>query len=263
MFYLVSKVFAYALTPAGWLFATLLLALSTKRPYRRRQWLITGLGVFWLFGNAFLVNEALLAWEYPPAPVPTNSTGVAVVLTGGMVNVDKELPASPADRDRYVLGREADRAGQALYLYKRGAVRHILISGGTGNLPFGRASLYDEGQMTARFLQLAGVPAAAISLESSSRNTHENALFSARLLRSRFRTNGCVLVTSATHMRRAAACFCKEGVLVTPFPGDFLGRRRSWLPGEWLLPNELAFADAFFLIREVFGYVAYRLTGYV
>ncbi|MFD2569948.1 YdcF family protein [Spirosoma soli] len=262
MFYFFSKTLNYLLTPAGWLVVSLMLAVFLKKPLRRRQFAGTALGIFWLFSNAFLTNELALAWEYAPAPKPVDSTlSVAVLLTGGMINVMKEMPA-PDKSSRFLLDREADRAGQTLYLYKTGAVRKILISGGEGNLPFKAKSVSDEGHTIARFFITAGVRPSDIILENKSRNTHENAVFSANVLRQRFNTNRCVLVTSAFHMRRAAACFQKEGVNVTPFPSSFLSHRRLYAPGEWLLPSEEAFADAYFLVKELVGYVMYKAVGY-
>ena len=264
MFYFFSKTLNYLLTPAGWLFAVLLLAYFTKNPVRRRRLLGVGLSLFWFFGNSALLNELATLWEYPspartPAPVFADSAAtVAVVLTGGIMNVTKEIPTT-----RFVLGPAADRAGQALYLYKTGAVRKILISGGSGNLPFQRKNVSDEGQLTARFLTIAGVRPSDIVLENKSRNTHENAQFSARMLHSRFGTNRCVLVTSASHMRRAAACFRKEKVQITPFPGNFISSRRLVEPGEYILPHEQTFADSYYLVKEVVGYVVYWVVGYV
>lgn len=259
MFYFFSKTLNYLLTPGSWLLTALLLAFFTKKPVRRRRLIGVALGIFWLFGNSALTNELALRWEYAPAPVPTDSAvAVAVVLTGGIINTLKDVPDA-----RFLLGREGDRAGQALYLYQIGAVRKILISGGPGTLPFQRKGISDEGQMAARFLVWAGVRPADIILENKSRNTHENARFSARMLRDRFGTNRCVLVTSATHMRRAVACFRKENVQPTPFPAVFLSSRRSFEPGDYFLPHEQTFADSFYLIREIVGYVVYWIVGYL
>lgn len=264
MFFFFSKILNYPLTPAGLLVTIALLAFLTKKSVRRRRLIGIGLGAFWLFGNSALVNELALRWEYPirhktPAPVLTDSTAtVAVVLTGGIINTLKDVPPG-----RFLLGREADRAGQALYLYKTGAVRKILISGGSGDPPFGRKKGNDEGQMTARFLRMAGVRAGDVLLESQSRNTHENARFSARMLRDRFGTSRCVLVTSAAHMRRALACFRKENVQAVPYPSGFLGSHRVMEPGDYVLPREQAFVDSFYLIKESVGYVVYWAMGYL
>lgn len=117
--------------------------------------------------------------------------------------------------------------------------------------------------MAARFLIVAGVRPGDIVLENRSRNTHENARFSANMLRDQFHTDRCVLVTSASHMRRAVACFRNENVRVTPFAGGFLSRRRSFGLGEYILPNEQTFADSYYLIREMVGYAVYWVMGYV
>jgi uncharacterized SAM-binding protein YcdF (DUF218 family) len=264
MFYFFSKTLNYLLTPIGWLVAVLLLAFYTKNPVRRRRMIGVGLAILWVFGNPVLMNELTLRWEYPIREIAAVRSGpdpappIAVLLTGGMVNISKDVSA-----DRFLLGHEADRAGQALYLYKTGAIQKILISGGPGDLPFQRKPLGDEGEMTARFLIVAGVNPADIVLEPKSRNTHENALFSARMLHDRFKTNRCLLVTSAMHMRRAVACFNKENVQVMPFPGGFLSSRRSFEPGEYILPREKTFAESLALVKEVVGYVVYRVMGYV
>lgn len=263
MFYFFSKTLSYLLTPAGWLVFALLLAFFTKSAVRRRLLVGIAFGILWLFGNSFLTNELALWWEVPPALVPTDSTlTTAVVLTGGMIDVMKEVPQQKEFDKRFLLNREADRAGQALYLYKIGVVRKILISGGMGDLPFQAKDINDEGQMTAHFLIMAGVRPADIILESKSRNTHENAVFTAKMLQQRFGTNRCILITSAPHMRRAVACFRKEGVDVTPFPASFLATRRSFMPGAWLLPNEQAFADSYYLVKELIGYLTYKIVGY-
>lgn len=270
MFYFFSKTITYFLTPAGWLVIALLVAFFTKNSLWRRRLVGIAFLVLWCCGNTFLINELARWWEYPiqadPAATADSSRRVAVLLTGGMINGMTEIPGqSPSKRTnkRFLLGPEADRAGQVLYLYKTGAVQKILISGGAGDLPFQTKHVNDEGHMTAQFLVLAGVKPADIVLENKSRNTRENAIFSAPLLHQRFHTNHCVLVTSAWHMRRAIGCFEKAHVAVTPFPSNFMSGKRSFAPGTWLLPNEEALVDAYHLIREMIGYATYAVVGYV
>ena len=262
MFYFLSKTAGYFLTPAGWLLASLVGALLFPR--QRRRLLIVSLGLFWLLGNRFVVNELARIWEVDGqtalAPrTPTDTTfRVAVLLTGGTTNTQLAvLPARP------MLAREADRLGQALFLYKSGRVQKILISGGGTDLFFMNAEALHEGQQGMRFLHLAGVPVRDLLWETRSRNTHENARFSARILRQKFHTNRCVLVTSAFHLRRATACFAKAGVQATPFPAAYIQTPRTVAPGDWLVPREDAFVDAMHLVKEMIGYVTYTLTGYI
>ena len=260
MFYFLSKTAGYFLTPAGLLLACLVGALLVKR-YRRNLILIT-LALFWLLGNGFLVDELARIWEASPTttlPPPDSTTRVAVVLTGGMVNAN--LPVNPA---RPLLGGQADRLGQALYLYKTRQVQKILISGGSTSLFFLGKEAMHEGEQAMQFLHLAGVPVADLLWETRSRNTRENALFSASVLRNRYHTNSCVLVTSAFHMRRAEACFRKVGIHPLPFPAAFLQQPRDTAPiTDFLVPHEQTLAESLLLIRELFGYTAYRVAGYL
>ena len=261
MFYFLSKTAGYFLTPAGWLLASLTGALLFPR--QRRRLLIISLGLFWLLGNRFMVNELARIWEVdaraalaPRTPADT-TVRVAVVLTGGTTNT--QLPVLPA---RPMLAREADRLAQALFLYKTGRVQKILISGGSTDLFFMNTEARHEGQEGMRFLHLAGIPARDLLWETRSRNTHENARFSARILRKTFHIDRCVLVTSAFHLRRATACFAKAGIQATPFAAAYIQTPRTFTPGDWL-PHEDAFIDAMHLIKEMVGYVTYILTGYI
>lgn len=260
MFFFFSKTLNYLLTPAGWLLAAMVWAFFTRNPIRRRWRIGLAIGLFWLLGNSLLTNELARWWEYPPSalPRPDSTRSVAVVLTGGTTNSHIDMGDGHPS-----LGSESDRLAQALYLYRRGVVRKILISGGSGSLPLGPSPVTDEGHEGAKFLILAGVRPADVWLENTSRNTRQNALFSGRVLRRQFHTNRCVLVTSAPHMRRAVKCFQKAGVDVLPYPGGFRQAPRSFAVGEWLFPNETAFLDGYHLIREIVGYVVYWGAGYI
>lgn len=262
MFYFFSKTLFYLLTPAGWVFFALLSAVFLRNTRWKRRFLVAALVLFWLLGNGPIQNEVIRLWEIEPTGLlpksGTESPRVAVILTGGMINsLYKPTPIRP------VLSHEADRAGQALWLYKTGRVQKLIISGGQGNLSFQTPSEVDEGQMIRVFLETGGVPAADILLENESKNTYENAHFSSRVLRQYFRTDRCVLVTSALHMRRAEACFQKQGLSVITWSAAQLSERRAIAPGAYLLPNEKAFHDAHTLIREITGYVMYWFIGYL
>ncbi|GAB3890336.1 YdcF family protein [Larkinella knui] len=256
MFYFLSKVLSFLLMPMGLLTIALLVAVLTKNQARRRKALV--FAVVWLLisGNGFLTNELSLWWEIPPAVLPARtSPRVGVVLTGGMVKVNGQ------PRHRIYLGDQADRMGQALLLYKSGQIQKILISGGIGGIL--QHEVADEGQMTRQFLILAGIPAQDVLLENRSRNTHENALFSAPVLQQRFKGYEYVLITSAWHMRRAIGCFQKQHIPVTPYPAAFASGPREFAPNHLLLPSEKALFDFYWLIHEFVGYAAYRIMGYL
>ena len=66
------------------------------------------------------------------------------------------------------------------------------------------------------FIVALGVPRNVISVEERSRNTHENALYTAALVRDWPGTK--VLLTSDCHMRRAHAAFRRAGLDVWNLP---------------------------------------------
>jgi uncharacterized SAM-binding protein YcdF (DUF218 family) len=254
MFFILSKTLYYVCMPIIWVMGALLYARITKDQRRSKRWLTIGIVLIFLFGNGFLSNEALLLWEIQPTPIThlQQSYDVAIVLTG-ITNSTKQ------PRDRTYFEKGADRITHTLQLYKLGKVKKILISGGSGSL-VGRGGteagdLYD-------LLRVCGVPKQDIILETKSRNTRENALFSAEILNKFFPGKRYLLVTSAFHLRRAEGCFQKAGIQADIFSTDFQTGERSFTPDKWLIPSEWSFGKWSLLIHEIVGYLTYKALGY-
>ncbi|RZK58830.1 MAG: YdcF family protein [Hymenobacter sp.] len=254
MFFLLSKTLDFGLLPAVWLVALLLGALVARPggPGQRRWLRATGLLVLMGTNNA-LVNEALLAWEKPPVPLAAIAPADAVVLLTGITSGNK----SPHDRVYVPYG--ADRLTHALWLYRSGRARRIIITGGSGAV-FSAATT--EAAELATLLRLAAVPAQDILLEARSRNTHENAEFTQQLLAKNPGIQSLVLVTSAFHERRALGCFAQVGLHPQVFPADFHTTDRSWSPDYWLVPNIDALSRWSLLLHELAGYAVYKAAGY-
>ncbi|UYZ60497.1 YdcF family protein [Hymenobacter latericus] len=259
MFFVLSKLLDFVLEPALWLVLLPVAALVTRSARWRYRLLVaaTVLGV--VFTNPALSNELLRWWELPPvrlsqlAPQPYDA---AVLLTG--VTEPRNGPA-----DRVYLGRGADRFTNALWLYRAGRAKRIIISGGSGSLR-PKPGTRTEAQDLAVLLRLAGVPSQHIWLETQSRNTRENARNTRALLQQRLPQGQprLLLVTSAFHQRRALGCFSKAGLQVTAFPAGYLTAQREATPAYWLLPSSEALQQWSVLLHEVAGYVVYRLLGY-
>jgi uncharacterized SAM-binding protein YcdF (DUF218 family) len=94
----------------------------------------------------------------------------------------------------------------------------------------------------------------------ASRNTHENAVRSAKTLRDRGWSH-VLLVTSALHMPRAAGCFRAEGVAFDTLVVDHLARAPAFRRTS-LDPRADALALSTAVLREGFGRVVYRVMGY-
>ncbi|MBS0463187.1 MAG: YdcF family protein [Proteobacteria bacterium] len=133
------------------------------------------------------------------------------------------------------------------------AACHVLVSGGDPLL-LGRS----EAQVYAQRLIASGMPAQALLIEGASRNTFENAKFSAALVQ-RQHFDQIVLVASALHLRRSVIDFRHFGLNVVPLRPDTIS------PSPRLLPNagNLFLTDA--ALHEYLGiaqYHAYQALGW-
>jgi len=241
------------LMPVTWITISLFLALFSKNARIKKKSLYTGLILLLFFGNAGILNQAFLLWEPPPvnlSELPNYEVGI--VLTGVM-NHDKE------PRDRVYFHKGADRVIHTIQLYKIGKIKKIFITGGSGRVTGEKIS---EAPELKKVFLLCGVPDSAIILESNSRNTRENALFSKRVLDSLGITGKKLLITSAFHMPRSKGCFDRVGLKTDIFPTDYYGGTMTLTPDVWLIPNEKTYGGWHILIHEWIGYAMYKLMGY-
>jgi uncharacterized SAM-binding protein YcdF (DUF218 family) len=253
MFFILSKTLDFLLMPLIWVILLLALTFFLK-PYKwRRISLASALAILLVLSNPFLSNEAWRAWEVAATPMhEVGNYDVAVILTG--------VTSYRADvSDRIHTTKGADRFLHPLQLYRLGKVDKFLISGGSGRLLEGTVP---EAEQIEKVLLMAGVPEEDIITETDSRNTRENAVNTAALLKKHPEWQKVLLVTSAFHMRRSAACFEKAGVNADTFSTDFYASERRYTPDETIIPNVTAFSNWHRLIHEITGYIVYKLMGY-
>jgi uncharacterized SAM-binding protein YcdF (DUF218 family) len=253
MFFFLSKILFYLIMPITWILISLVYGLITKNPHRSRLSFILALGSILIFSNSFLMNEAWLLWEKEPVPVKELGVYDAGIILTGFTSLEK------TPHDRVYTNKGADRFLHAVMLYKTGHIRKIIVAGGLGAL---RKTKFSEAAEVKTLLLLAGVPQGDILLEDKSHNTYENAQFTRQLLGRHPELKSFVLVTSAFHMRRASACFEKAGIPHIPFPADFYSSDRLFR-FENLFPSEEALSHWSRLVREVSGYVIYKVMGYL
>ncbi|MFD2513543.1 YdcF family protein [Pontibacter locisalis] len=253
MFFILSKTLHFLLMPYIWVIVLMLLALFLKSQKWKRISLISSLAILIVLSNPLLSNEAWRAWEVKPMPVKdVVDYDVAVILTG-VTSYREDVP------DRIHTSKGSDRFLHPLQLYRMGKVKKFLVTGGSGYILKDRIP---EADQIKEILLLAGVPETDIITESNSRNTRENALHTAQQLQRHPEWKKVLLVTSAFHMRRAAACFSKAGVKADSFTADFYGYERRFTPDELIIPNIASFSSWHLLIHEVTGFVVYKILGY-
>jgi uncharacterized SAM-binding protein YcdF (DUF218 family) len=248
LFFFLSKLLDVVLSPYFWGIALLALAVpwtrrSARRWRTRRAFAVLALATFFFFGLEPVANAILFGMEHDtPSTYRPDVTYDVVVLLGGMTDEDvtKET-GQPAYNDN------VERVLMTHRLLREGKARFVIPSGGSS-----------EGRLMAEQLKDWGIEPARIVVEGEARNTHENALFTARIIRERG-WKKVLLVTSAFHMKRSVECFRAVGMELDTLAVDYRATRR---PRTWLLPRAQHLAVSSAMIRELFGRVIYRLQGY-
>ena len=256
MFYFLSKTINFLVMPFSICLILLLIGILSQHKKRKKIALLLCLGGMFFISNTYIVNKALLWWEYKLVNVQDiqKTYDVGIVLSGGLMNTPKFNSDHPG------LGANADRFFHAYWLYKKGKIKKILISG------ISSASWMEnnkgETKQAAQLLVQWGVLASDIIFEERSRNTYENAIFSGRILNKLFPKGDYLLITSAFHMKRSYACFTKAGITVDAFPANFYGINYSLEMRDYLVPDGNMIRYTNMLWHEWIGYLTYKAVGY-
>ncbi len=253
MFFWLSKILQYLISPLTWIVIIFILSFCFKSEKTKKGLRITVFVLLLIFTNPLLVNVCLNAWEQDRTPETelTERYDYGIVLTG-MIFYDSQ-------NDKIEFGQSTDRILEAVRLYYAGRINKIFISGGSGLL---LDQTHKESQLLKDYLKSINVPEEDIIIETESRNTHENAVEAAKVLRPTESSDTYLLITSASHFRRAAKCFENEGFTFDSYPVDYCSRKICANPETWLIPAPSAFTTWNMLLHEIAGYVMYDWSGY-
>jgi uncharacterized SAM-binding protein YcdF (DUF218 family) len=254
MFFIISKLLSFLITPIVWIAILLLWSLFTKDIRRKQKLLIITFSVFYFFSNSFILDEFMRPYE-TPAMQENELPGKydAGIVLGGMIAYDNTLVRPQFDR-------AIDRLMQAITLYKDGKIRKIFISGGSGSITEKNAL---EAIILRAYLIKLGIPDSSILVESHSKNTRENATFSKPILDSLNKSGKYLLITSAFHMPRAIRCFKKAGMNMTPYSADRYSGPRKFIFDHVFIPNVGALSGWDVLLHEWLGFIMYKISGYI
>lgn len=123
----------------------------------------------------------------------------------------------------------------------------------TGGAPPGLEDALSEAEITRDLMLSLGATEDQFILESRSRDTWENALYSDELI-----SNATILlVTSAYHMPRAVRSFAAFGFTVVPAPTDYKVNRTGFTLQSFL-PSLESFRESAIAVHEYLGLLYYR-----
>ncbi len=195
--------------------------------------------------------KGTLEWGYPPLKGRPAETGAIVVLSAGIVPPDSIRPRARLNYASLV------RCLRGAELYREGPPCKVLLTGGKVEPDRLGPSLADA--MREFMLQL-GVRQQDLLLETQSRSTYENALYSAEILRQQNLQGQIVLVTDAVHLKRSVLCFAAQGIPVVPAGCRYRATEFHWSIFSFL-PSASAAQSNQDVFHEWLGLAWYWVKG--
>jgi uncharacterized SAM-binding protein YcdF (DUF218 family) len=255
VFFVLSKLLAFFTQPSNLIVSLGLVGLVlTRTRFARAGWrlaagslVLVGLIGFLPLGRALSIplENRFPRWE------PTGAPPAGIIVLGGAVSANKV-----ATRGEVGVNEAAERVIAVPALAKRYPAARIIYSGGDPGLFVHHGS---EADVVTDLFESLGVPARRLTLESRSRNTIENAVYSKASAQPK-PGERWLLVTSALHMPRAMGAFRQAGFAVEAYPVDYQTNGwRDMLDVIGGVSRGLARTDD--ALHEWIGLIAYRVTG--
>jgi uncharacterized SAM-binding protein YcdF (DUF218 family) len=215
MFFVSSKLLWIVLDPINLALLGALAGVALSRKFARGGPTLAGVCIVALIVAGASPLGRLMARpledRFPPPPADSPAPRGIIVLGGGIDDLRGEA------RGQAILREAGSRLTEAALLARRFPAARLVYTGGNGSL---RGGVSKEAEQ-ARDLWLGlGVDPSRITIETRSRNTDENARFTAAIVEP---AQGEVwwLVTSAYHMPRSMGLFEKAGFDVVADPVDY------------------------------------------
>lgn len=205
-----------ALPPTGLILVTLLgLCLIPRFPRAGRGIAFIATILLLILSSPFASHQLIkLLDTFPPLDLKETRLAQAIIIPGA--GIDRNM-LEYGDATLGQLTLERVRYGAKI---ARTTGLPILVSGGS----------IQEGEQEATLMKAALEEEFGIKVrwsESQSRNTHENAMFSASILQKEG-IRHVILVTHSYHMARAKTEFSSAGLLVVPAPTQILNQDPTW-----------------------------------
>src|SRR3984885_13251299 len=153
-----------------------------------------------------------------PLPPPDLPSPEGIIVLGGAI--DSEVSEA---RGETVFDEGGERLTEAVVLAKRYPQARVVYTSGTTSFVPGATST--EALQARKFMSQMGIAPERVTIEDKSRNTDENARFTAAIVHPQA-SQRWIIVTSAFHMPRAMGVFEKAGFHPIAYPVSFRTRGR-------------------------------------
>lgn len=249
---MVSHLLRELILPPGCLLLMMLFGAVLQRKQRRAGvFLLVGAWVVFYCLSIPLFSSILRKHSEAVPPLSLNraqeyGADAIVVLGGGVRYSAPEYAGRTVCSDSSLV-----RANYGVYLARRLSLP-ILVAGG-----YGETAEESEASCMKDYLHEQGFD--NVLTETQSRNTFENAKFSAPILEMAGYKK-LLLVTSADHALRAQEVFESQGLDVLCAPTELEGRVQPWSGGVLaLVPTSGSFDESCRALRAELGLVWYRI----
>lgn len=217
MTFILSKILLFLIRPFFWFCILVILSILVKTKKLKNRFFLTAVIVLIIFSNGFLIGKAYNLYE-PDYPSTLKNYDIAIVL-GGFSGLNKR-------NNEIQFNWASDRLFQTFSLYKKGKIKKMLITGGNASLTDNQIK---EADLVQKFLRNICIPDSDVLIENQSRNTIENAKFSAQLIEKKFPGAKIVVVTSAWHIPRAKLIFDRFFRIKPDYlPTNYIGRTADY-----------------------------------
>lgn len=241
--------------PLTWIVILFILSYFIKNKKWRRGLFISAICILLVFTNKPLLQWAqfMTTRHYSHQKMPKQYYNVAIVMGGFCDGFDT------ATMQPYYIENRGARLWEAIHLYQSGVAEKILITGDA------TSSLSSNGETTAKefkcYLSDFGIHDDNIILEQHARNTTENAAYTVAILDSLgVDPDSCIIITSASHLKRSLQSFEAQGwnvdgYAVTIYP-------KPHIKAYQFIPQWQVLTDWKELINEWAGGIIYKIIGY-
>jgi len=173
-----------------------------------------------------------------------------ILILGGAT-----IPQLYNEYNQISLNGSSERLVESVFIIKKFDKAKVIFSGGSGII--NRPDL-GHSQVAKSFYEKIGIEIEKIIFEEESRNTYENIIYSKKIANPKINENW-LLITSASHMKRALLIADKSNWKLIPYAVDFKNIKNfKLIPNLKLLKNLNSFHQG---SHEWLGLVSYYLMG--